>query len=108
MCCRQFCRGCDVWCKGILELVNQFSEVLYDQIIPRLFKAMYDIEFESFTEEFEVELVKEPPIDPGYYPVTASKDKIIRKTSDQVSDVANKSFHVSDHCFDSNPERQYF
>ena len=43
---------------GILELVNKFNEVLYDQVIPRLFKAMYDIESESVTEEFEVDLIK--------------------------------------------------
>lgn len=92
----------------ILELVNQFNEVLYDQVIPRLFKAMYDIESESVIEEFEVELVKEPPIDPGYYPVTASKDKIIRKSDEKLLDHADKSFHLNSYCFDSNPERQFF
>jgi len=93
---------------GILELVNEFNEVLYDQVIPRLFKAMYDIESESVTEEFDVELVKEPPIDPGYYPVTASKDKIIRKSSLALAELTGKSFHLDNYCFDSNPERQFF
>ena len=93
---------------GILELVNKFNEVLYDQVIPRLFKAMYDIESESVTEEFEVDLVKEPPIDPGYYPVTVSKDKIIRKSSLEIAELTGKSFHLDNYCFDSNPERQFF
>ncbi|UZH01664.1 DEAD/DEAH box helicase family protein [Pantoea anthophila] len=93
---------------GILASVNQFNEVLYDQVIPRLFKAMYDINSESIEEEFEVELVKEPPIDPGYYTVTAAKDKIIRKLDSEVSKIAERSFHLDNYCFDSNPERQFF
>jgi type III restriction enzyme len=93
---------------GILDLVNQFNEVLYDQVIPRLFKAMYYIESESITEEFEVELVKEAPIDPGYYPVTAAKDKVISKSDSAVRYLTDKSFHLDNYCFDSNPERQFF
>ncbi|EOX4969367.1 DEAD/DEAH box helicase family protein [Vibrio alginolyticus] len=93
---------------GILALVNQFNEVLYDQVIPRLFKAMYDINAENIEEEFEVELVKEPPIDPGYYTVTASKDKVVRKSDSDVAKVAERSFHLDNYCFDSNPERQFF
>ncbi len=41
---------------GILELINQFNEVLYDHVIPRLFDLMYDIESEQSEEEFEVAL----------------------------------------------------
>lgn len=93
---------------GILDIVNQFNEVLYDQVIPRLFKAMYDIESESVTEEFEIELVKEAPIDPGYYSVTASKDKVISKSDSTVSSLIDKSFHLDNYCFDSKPERQFF
>ena len=94
--------------EGILDKVNKFNEVLYDQVIPRLFKAMYDIESEAVTEEFEVELVKEPPIDPGYYSITASKDKIIRKSSTEIAELTEKSFHLDHYCFDSKPERQFF
>ncbi|HFI6399265.1 TPA: TnsA endonuclease N-terminal domain-containing protein, partial [Escherichia coli] len=94
--------------EGILTLVNQFNEVLYDQVIPRLFKAIYDVNTENIEEEFEVDLVKEPPIDPGYYTVSASKDKIIRKSDIDVLDVVERSFHLDNYCFDSAPERQFF
>lgn len=93
---------------GILASVNEFNEILYDYVIPRLFESMYDIESENIEEEFEVELVKEPPIDPGYYTVTSSKDKIIRKSDSDVANVVEKSFHLDNYCFDSNPERQFF
>lgn len=93
---------------GILKLVNQFNEVLYDHVIPRLFKAMFDIESEIKSEEHVVTLVKDAPKNPGYYEVTASKDKIIGKTDPEVAEYAKKSFHVDNYCFDSKPERQFF
>tara|TARA_R110001592_G_scaffold82307_7_gene243787 strand:- start:18582 stop:21257 length:2676 start_codon:yes stop_codon:yes gene_type:complete len=94
--------------EGILSITNQFNEVLYDEVIPRLFKEMYEIESENITEEFEVELVKEPPIDPGYYQITAAKDKVVRKGDSAATDNKHKSFHLDTYCFDSNPERQFF
>lgn len=93
---------------GILSVINQFNEVLYDEVIPRLFKEMYEVESENITEEFEVELVKEPPIDPGYYQVTAAKDKVVQKTDSAAAQNAHKTFHLDTYCFDSNPERQFF
>lgn len=93
---------------GIVSLVNQFNEVLYDEVIPRLFKEMYEIESENITEEFEVELVKEPPTDPGYYQVTASNDKVVRKADSAAAENKHKTFHLDTYCFDSNPERQFF
>jgi type III restriction enzyme len=64
---------------NILEAVNDFNELLYDWIIPRLFKELFDfIEYKT-DEEVEVELVRPPKasryqaggalamtVDPGY------------------------------------------
>ncbi|CCO40990.1 DEAD/DEAH box helicase family protein [Vibrio nigripulchritudo] len=93
---------------GILKLVNQFNDVLYDHVVPRLFKAMFDIESEIKSEEHLVTLVKDAPKNPGYYEMTASKDKIIGKADPTIADYVGKSFHVDNYCFDSNPERQFF
>jgi hypothetical protein len=93
---------------GILQKVNEFNELLYDEVIPRLFREMYSIEYETITEDFEVNLVKEPPIETGYYQVTAAKDKVVRKTDSLASPVKHKTFHLDTYCFDSNPERQFF
>lgn len=93
---------------GILKIVNQFNDVLYDHVIPRLFRAMFDIESEITSEEHIVTLVKDAPKNPGYYAMTASKDKIISKSDSALADYVSKSFHVDNYCFDSNPERQFF
>lgn len=91
---------------GILESVNEFNEVLYDYVIPRLFAGLYDLIPEEKTEEYPVELVKVP--EKGYYSVTADKTKIVRKTDSIASIHAGKSFHLDTYCFDSTPEQKLF
>jgi len=94
--------------EGTDELVliaNEFNELLYDEIIPRLFRQLYDLDESQQTEEHEVELIKLPPN--GYYEVTAAKDKIIR-LGDATEDERKKSFHLDTYCFDSRPELVLF
>ena len=122
--------------EGILKLVNQFNEALYDHVIPRLFKLLYDIQSEQEEQEYEVALVKEPPVSPGYYemnadqemivginlPRTKNRDTSVGKINDldgsyvshkveknpAVQDYLDNSFHLDNYCFDSVPERDFF
>jgi len=89
----------------LISIVNEFNEVLYDEIIPRLFRLLFDLDETQRTEEHEVELINLPPN--GYYEVTAAKDKIVR-LGDVSDDETEKSFHLDTYCFDSNPERTLF
>lgn len=89
----------------LVEIVNEFNEILYDEIIPRLFKLLFDLDETQKTEEHEVELIKVPPS--GYYEVTAAKDKIVRSSDAKEAEI-EKSFHLDTYCFDSNPERTLF
>ena len=89
----------------LVEIVNEFNEILYDEIIPRLFKLLFDLDETQKTEQHEVELIKLPPS--GYYEVTAAKDKIVRSTDAKEAEIG-KSFHLDTYCFDSNPERTLF
>jgi hypothetical protein len=95
--------------EGTAELVviaNEFNELLYDDIIPRLFRLLYDLEESHVNEEHEIELVKVPAS--GFYEVTAEPGKIVRMTDPDIASVANKSFHLDAYCFDSNPEMELF
>lgn len=48
----------------VLEKVNEYNELLYDVVIPRLFQAFFELdEYERSVTE-EVELVKAPKLDP--------------------------------------------
>ena len=89
----------------LVAIVNEFNEILYDEIIPRLFKLLFDLDETQKTEEHEVELIKLPPS--GYYEVTAAKDKIVRRTDAKEAEIG-KSFHLDTYSFDSNPERTLF
>ena len=51
---------------------KSLNELLYDEIIPRLFRQLYDLDESQQTEEHEVDLIKLPPN--GYYEVTAARE----------------------------------
>lgn len=91
----------------VLESVNEYNELLYDCVIPKLFKELYDlIEYET-KEEVELELVKIPK-DKDYYRVTAKKGLRASLYDEKFANFENKSFHLDNYCFDSNPESQVF
>lgn len=91
----------------LLAMVDEFNELLYDEIIPRLFRQLYDLDESQQTEEHEVDLIKLPPN--GYYEVSAAKDKIVRMHDTQIKDEERaKSFHLDTYCFDSGSENWLF
>jgi superfamily II DNA or RNA helicase len=88
----------------IIHSVNEFNELLYDWIIPRLFKEFYDIEQQdSPPEEYEVNLVK---LSKEGYKFSAKSDLTVRR--EDAGEYATKSFHLDTYCFDSYPERTLF
>ena len=89
----------------LVAMTNEFNELLYDEIIPRLFKLLYELDEQEKTEEHEVELVKIPS--KGYYEMSANAEMTVRMQD--VSDTERaKSFHLDTYCFDSTPERLLF
>ncbi len=91
--------------KEILTAVNEYNELLYDWVIPRLFDGLYETSSTETKEEFEVDLIKEP--EDGYYSMSAEEDMVARRStySDTYQD---KSFHLDTYCFDSKPEKEFF
>ncbi|CAO3456580.1 hypothetical protein [Azospirillum argentinense] len=89
----------------LVTIANEFNELVYDQIIPRLFRLLFDLDESQLVDEHEVELIKLPPN--GYYEITAAQDKIIRM-EDVKDGERGKSFHLDTYCFDSNPEQTLF
>ncbi|KYK43422.1 type III restriction endonuclease [Bradyrhizobium liaoningense] len=88
-------------------MTNEFNELLYDEIIPRLFRQLYDLDESQQTEEHEVDLIKVPAS--GYYEVSAAKDKIVRRDDARIKDEERaKSFHLDAYCFDSGSENWLF
>lgn len=91
----------------LVAITNEFNELLYDEIIPRLFRQLYELDESQQTEEHEVDLIKLPPS--GYYEVSAAKDKIVRMHDARINDEERaKSFHLDTYCFDSGSESWLF
>lgn len=91
----------------LVSITNEFNELLYDEIIPRLFRQLYDLDESQQTEEHEVDLIKIPP--KGYYEVTAAKGKIVRRLDEHIKEEdRSKSFHLDTYCFDSGSENVLF
>ena len=91
----------------LVAVTNKFNELLYDEIIPRLFRQLYNLKESQQIEEHEVELIKKPPN--GYYEVSAEEDKIVRMDDPGIKDEERtKSFHLDTYCFDSGSEKWLF
>ncbi|MBV5323607.1 type III restriction endonuclease, partial [bacterium] len=90
----------------ILEHVNLYNDLLYDHVIPNLFKELYEITEKQQTEEYEVELVKEPL--EGFYKLTAADHLVAHRSEAVTAGLAEKSFHLDPYCFDSIPEKNLF
>lgn len=90
----------------VLNAVNQYNDVLYDWVIPRLFNNLYTIESFNKEEEEEIELVKEPK--EGFYRLKAKAELIANIDDSKYEANKTKSFHLDNYCFDSNPESSMF
>ena len=91
----------------IVSKVNEFNELLYDWIIPKLFNELYELESYEKAEEVEVELVKEPK-DKDFYSINARVDLLASMDDPKYASFKEKSFHLDNYCFDSNPENHLF
>ena len=93
---------------GILTAINEFNELLYDWVVPRLFAALYDVQEFTRTEAYEVELVKAPA--EGFYKMRADPALVAERdgTMEQNALLAEKTFHLDTYCFDSGSEQTAF
>ena len=94
--------------EALLAAVNEYNELLYDQVVPRLVEEMFSFSTYEKKEEQEVELLRDP--DKGYYTVHGdpNKTELFNEWLTSKALLAEKSFHLDTYCFDSNPELDFF
>ncbi len=90
----------------LLTYVNQYNELLYDEVIPKLFSYLYELEEFEHLEEEEIELAKLEEEDELFF--QADPDNVIEMVDSMFGDKSEKSFHINPYCFDSKPEKQLF
>lgn len=91
----------------VIEYTNKYNDILYDVVIPSIFKAMFEIKCDRTTEDKKLVLLKEPT-DAGYYEFKGLPELVVRSQDDNLAKFAHKSFHADTYCFDSKPEKECF
>lgn len=91
----------------IEEIINEYNDVLYDIIIPKIFNTLYEVKCTIQSEEKEIILLKEPN-NSDYYEYKAKTDLIVNIDDEDVEEYKYKSFHADNYCFDSKPEKELF
>ena len=97
---------------SLVAAVSKHNEILYDRIIPELFKAFYGLEEKTRTEDIELRLVKPPPKKKGSDEPIAEfyvkPDLLAARNDGLFAKYKGKSFHLDNYCFDSGPEMEFF
>ncbi|MBY9068238.1 Tn7 transposase TnsA N-terminal domain-containing protein [Hyphomonas sp. WL0036] len=95
----------------LVELVNTSNDILYDVIIPTLFRALFEIEPYGHDSEEEIELVKGYNVTANRPPTFRFKAKphlVAGRDYPEYSKQRDRTFHLDHYCFDSQPEVEFF
>lgn len=91
----------------VLEYINKYNDILFDVIVPSIFKALFEVKCERVTEDKKLTLLKEP-VDAGYYEFKGLPELVVTNGDANIQKYAHKSFHADTYCFDSRPEKECF
>ena len=91
----------------VLEYINKYNDILFDVIVPSIFKALFEVKCELVTEDKKLTLLKEP-VDAGYYEFKGLPELVVTNSDANIQKYAHKSFHADTYCFDSRPEKECF
>lgn len=93
----------------ICDRVNEHNELLYDEVIPRLFREIFEVKEFTREEEVSLELVKDPkPTGSDCYHVKYKDGLLVSSIFEEYKAFRRKSFNVDNYCFDSQPELDMF
>lgn len=95
--------------EDICKRVNEHNELLYDEVIPRLFRELYEVKEYTNEEKVTLELVKDPK-EKGEdcYHVKYKDGLLASFYDDKYMKYRDKTFNVDNYCFDSGPESDMF
>ena len=95
----------------IVEIVNTSNDILYDVIVPTLFRALFEIEPFGNDSEEEIELVKGYNATTNRPPTFRFKAKphlVAGRDYPEHAKHRDRTFHLDHYCFDSQPEVDFF
>lgn len=93
----------------IVKTVNLYNDILYDVIIPVIFKNIYTITSSDASDPEEVELVHmRKDIEHTVFVRKCDPTLMLSMQNPYLSEVLEKSFNLDTYCFDSKPEKEFF
>ena len=119
---RELLDHCTDGIDAILEKVNYSNAILYDWVVPELFKQIYKITYEKGKKKEIVKwLTKDPPKNPdgtdGCYNLNFDDELYIEESAPKFCEYSQKSqnkahagisFNLSGYGFDSGSEKNFF
>ncbi|MCG6150298.1 S24 family peptidase [Leptospira levettii] len=90
----------------ILKKVNEYNQIIYDILIPKLFSYLYETKEFSFETKETIQLIRGE--ENQEYEISCHPDKMATIDEEPYRKHASKSFHLDRYCFDSNPEKKFF
>ena len=119
---RELLENCTDGIDAILEKVNYSNVILYDWVVPELFKQIYKISYEKGEKKEIIKwLTKDPPKNPdgtdGCYNLNFDDDLFVEESAPQFCEYSQKSqnkahagvsFNLSGYGFDSGSEKSFF
>ena len=92
----------------IVAKINEANELLYSEIIPNIFRSLYDITEETNEEEMNIDLTKDPKDGSNAYTISYKEGLLASLSSPEYQEFKDKSFNLDNYCFDSQPEKDLF
>jgi type III restriction enzyme len=94
----------------VIWAANLNNRIVYDILVPALFKATFKIESFSKTETEDVELIRgynEKNVFPPFR-FRAKQHLLAKRDYPDYLKTKQKTFHLDAYCFDSKPECEFF
>lgn len=90
----------------ILDYVNNYNEILWDVIVPKVFYYYYEVAYQTQSEVRNVPLITDTT--KPYFEFSVKRELLVKINDNYLKKWNHKSFHVDNYCFDSKPELELF
>ncbi len=90
----------------ILDYVNNYNEILWDVIVPKVFYYYYEVAYQTQSQVRNVPLITDTT--KPYFVFSVKPELLVKINDNYLKKWNHKSFHVDNYCFDSKPELELF
>ena len=90
----------------LLDLVNKYNDIIFEELIPKVFNYYYEVKYTTASTSKEVELINS--LGKNEFEFHVKPELLVNISEPSLSRFRDKSIHVDNYCFDSKPELELF